>query len=128
MYFIREMNIYDEYLSALTYLLTYKLTYLPTNKTIQTKTIPPQVLPENLDNLLNCTALNVNNNQLIRLPRCLARMPVLQSLSASKNKISYIPQELSESSSLRIIRLACNLIKAVPDKIGSFVSNLLLTY
>ena len=54
----------------------------------------------------------------VRLPRCIARMPNLATLSACKNKISYIPQELTESTSLRAIRLTGNLIRYIPETIG----------
>ena len=77
-----------------------------------------QVLPENLDQMTACKYLNVNNNQLVRLPRCIGRMPNLVTLSAAKNQIAYIPQEVMDSKSLRAIRLSANLIRVLPEKIG----------
>ena len=46
-------------------------------------------------------------------------MPNLVTFSACKNQIAYIPHELTESTSLRAIRLSSNLIRHVPDSIGN---------
>ena len=40
-----------------------------------------KTLPENLEAMFSCRVLNVSNNQLVRLPRCIGRMPSLTTLS-----------------------------------------------
>lgn len=78
-----------------------------------------RLLPENLNHLLMCTTVNVNQNRLIRLPKSLGRMPSLTSLSCTKNEISYIPQELSECKTMKILRVGCNRIPYLPENIGN---------
>lgn len=68
--------------------------------------------------MISCKYLNLNNNQLIRLPRCLARMPSLVTLSAAHNTISYIPVDILNSKSLAVIRLSNNKITSLPEKFG----------
>ena len=65
--------------------------------------------------------LNVNNNKLFRLPRCVGRMPSLTSLSASSNALTYIPSQLPMSASLQCLRLNVNQIESLPDRFGDLV-------
>jgi Leucine-rich repeat (LRR) protein len=45
-------------------------------------------------------------------------MPSLTTLSASQNYIAYIPQEITASQTLRVIRLNRNKISTIPGRIG----------
>ena len=78
-----------------------------------------RILPENLDNLISCTALNVNSNLLVRLPRCIGRMPSLTTLSAFNNQITYIPDDVVSNLGLRAIRLSINQISVIPERVGN---------
>ena len=69
--------------------------------------------------MLSCSTFSVNNNRLLRLPRCLGSMPSLTTLSATHNKIGYIPQEVTDNGNIKHLRLSCNKITNIPDKIGN---------
>ena len=69
----------------------------------------------------NSLVINLNSNRLVRLPRCVGRLPNLTSLSASHNNITYIPSELGNSSSLKILRLCSNKIRMLPERLGDLV-------
>jgi hypothetical protein len=71
-----------------------------------------------MDSLFNCRTLNLNHNILVRLPRCLGRMPSLTCLSASRNQISYLPKELCLSKTLKILRVNSNLLSIFPHNLG----------
>ena len=63
--------------------------------------------------------------RLVRLPRCLGRMPSLTSISASLNQLTYLPTELCNSKTLRRIRANNNMIGALPGLIGKQVTLLI---
>lgn len=73
------------------------------------------------DPSINSSVINLNSNRLVRLPRCVGRLPNLTSLSASHNNITYIPSELGNSSSLKILRLCSNKIRMLPERLGDLV-------
>eukprot|EP00903_Cladosiphon_okamuranus_P016231 g14974.t1 len=73
-------------------------------------------LPETLGRM-KCRWLNVSNNKLAGLPRCLKDMPRLTKISAVNNGLRSLPTDIGESRSLTALHLASNRLNQLPDSI-----------
>jgi len=67
------------------------------------------LLPDNLNQLVNCVSLNVNSNQFTQLPDVLLTMPLMETLDFGHNLVtSTDTSKLSQAPALKTIILTGN--------------------
>ena len=67
------------------------------------------LLPENLNQLVNCVSLNLSHNQFTQLPDVLLTMPLLETVDFGHNLVASVDTDrLSRSPSLQTIILTGN--------------------
>lgn len=75
-------------------------------------------LPFSIGNLCHLEFLEVNNSELVEIPKSIHKMKKLQNLIFTNNKISSISLELFSLHELRYVRLGNNKITSIPEEIS----------
>ncbi len=75
-------------------------------------------IPETLSRLTIKT-LNLNSNDLVNLPHCIAMMPNLIQVSANDNNMKYLPGDIGDSKTLAVVHVCNNRLMELPDNIGN---------
>jgi Leucine-rich repeat (LRR) protein len=79
-----------------------------------------QSLPDILgQNLINLEILTASNNRLTKLPDTLSDMKKLASIHLSNNRLMEFPLVLCQIESLVFLDISSNQIEALPDQIGN---------
>ncbi|MGE5517725.1 MAG: leucine-rich repeat domain-containing protein [Bacteroidota bacterium] len=88
-------------------------------KTLELSERGLEVLPDDIERLINLTGLFVRGNRLSDLPLTLARLPSLRYLSVASNAVSAFPPVLLLMSGLVSLNLAYNPLTVIPREIAA---------
>ncbi|KAK3591273.1 hypothetical protein CHS0354_004320 [Potamilus streckersoni] len=74
-------------------------------------------LPDSFQNLVNLIQLNLSHNQFINFPAPLCQLRKLDAVDLSRNRITYLPENISTCQSIEI-NLNQNQISRLPESIA----------
>ncbi|XP_068432217.1 leucine-rich repeat-containing protein 69 isoform X1 [Clinocottus analis] len=103
-------NALKEVPAVLGHLESLKKLYLFSN---QIKAVPPDVI----DSLPNLVVLNLNHNQIQRLPPEIKSLSLLRHLSVLGNKLEEVPVELGHLTNLTELNLTYNNLRWLPQQL-----------
>ncbi|MGK7913230.1 MAG: COR domain-containing protein, partial [Synechococcus sp.] len=79
-------------------------------------------VPKELGQLANLTVLFLYNNQLSKVPKELGQLTNLTELFLYGNQLSEVPQELGKLANLERLRLDINRLREVPKELGQLAN------
>lgn len=77
-----------------------------------------QMLPDDLQWLVNLEVLILSNNQLRRIPRVIGHLKKLRVLDLEENRIEVLPSEIEHLRTLERLILQSNNLTTLPRSIG----------
>ncbi len=80
-------------------------------------TFPPELVA--FSNTL--LRLNLKNNRMTSIPQCISNLTLLQTLDISLNQIDYIDQGIGKCIRLRTLNVSSNRLKTLPTSLGDCV-------
>ena len=89
--------------------------------------LPNKLFGMTIEEILNLELLNLNNNQLIEVPKEIFTLTNLQELYLSSNKLTEVPKEIGNLTNLQELYLSNNQLTEVPKEIGNLI-NLQILY
>lgn len=75
-------------------------------------------IPDSIDKLTNLKVLSLYDNQIEILPETLKNLTQLQSLNLCGNNLEFIPDWIKELTNLTYLTVSRNQLKDLPDSIG----------
>jgi len=79
-------------------------------------------LPIELENLINLKVFSCRNNSLVEIPAFIYDLPHLQIIDFRSNKLVKIEEKLGNLTQLRVINFSSNLLSELPKSIGNILN------
>ena len=78
-------------------------------------------LPQDFSKLVNLTTLDLSNNLLSALPQDFSKLAKLTTLFLHNNQLSFLPQDFSKLVNLTTLNLSSNQLSALPQDFSNLV-------